>query len=90
MLTRVTSLNVVRPYGLNVRFNDGSGGTHDCTRLVENARGLVRQLADPDYFATVSLVEGAPTWPNSVDMDAEWLRREMSSAGELVANVAAE
>jgi len=90
MLTRVTSLKVVSPYGLDVRFNDGSGGVHDCSLLIEAGKGLARDLADPAYFARVFLDFGAPTWPNSYDMDAEWLRREMVAAGELHARVAAE
>jgi hypothetical protein len=90
MLTKVTSLKVVAPYGLDVRFSDGSGGVHDCTSLVTEGRGLARDLGDPAYFARVFLDFGAPTWPNSFDMDAEWLRREMIAAGELEGRVAAE
>lgn len=90
MLTKVTSLKVVAPYGLDIRFNDGSGGVHDCASLIETGNGLVKDLADPAYFARVFLDFGAPTWPNSVDMDAEWLRREMIAAGELQASIAAE
>jgi hypothetical protein len=90
MLTKVTSLKVVFPYGLDVRFNDGSGGVHDCASLVEAGKGLAGALADPAYFGRVFLDLGAPTWPNSFDMDAEWLRREMIAAGELVVHTAAE
>lgn len=90
MLTRVTSLKVVAPYGLDVRFNDGTRGVHDCSALVADGTGLVKELADPSYFARVFLDFGAPTWPNSFDMDAEWLRREMVAAGELSGRVAAE
>jgi hypothetical protein len=90
MLTEVISVKVVRPYGLDVRFNDGSGGLHDCTALIEGAKGVLVPLKDPDFFARVHLEWGAPTWPNSYDMDAEWLRREMLAAGELRSDVAAE
>lgn len=90
MLTKVTNLKVVPPYGLDVRFNDGSSGVHDCSSLVRGAGDLIGALADPAYFARVFLDFGAPTWPNSVDFDAEWLRREMIAAGELRGNVAAE
>ena len=84
MLTKVTSLRVVSPYGLDVTFNDGSGGIHDCTALIEAGRGpVLAPLRDPAFFARVFLDWGAPTWPNSYDMDAEWLRREMLAAGEL-------
>ena len=90
MLTKVTSLAVVAPYGLDVRFNDGSGGIHDCSMMLETAKGVLVPLRDPEFFARVFLEWGAPTWPNSYDMDAEWLRREMLAAGELRNNVAAE
>jgi hypothetical protein len=90
MLTTVTSLKVIHPYGPEVRFNDGSGGVHDCSALIERGVGpVIRPLKDPAFFARVYLEWGAPTWPNSYDMDAEWLRREMLAAGELH-NVAAE
>ena len=90
MLTKVTSIKVVPPYGLEVRFNDGSGGVHDCTTMIEKAKGVIVPLRDPAFFAQVYLDWGAPTWPNSFDMDAEWLRREMLAAGELKHDVAAE
>ena len=90
MLTQVTSLRVVHPYGLEVRFNDGSSGVHDCTALIEKSTGpVIVTLKDLAFFARAYLEWGAPTWPNSYDMDAEWLRREMLAAGELH-NVAAE
>lgn len=90
MLTKVTSLKVIPPYGLAVQFNDGSSGVHDCTSMIDAAKGVIVPLRDPAFFARVFLEWGAPTWPNSFDMDAEWLRREMLAAGELRSNVAAE
>ena len=47
-------------------------------------------LREPTYFARVFLEFGTPTWPNSFDIDAEWLRREMVAAGELKQIAAAE
>lgn len=90
MLTKVVSLQVVAPYKLSVRFSDGSEGTHDCKPLVDTAKGVAVPLRDPAFFARVKLEFGAPTWPNGLDMDAEWLRREMIAAGELHPAVAAE
>jgi hypothetical protein len=40
-------------------------------------------LRDPAYFARTFLEDGAPTWPNSFDMDPEWLRREIGATGGL-------
>jgi len=88
MLTKVVDLKVVAPFGLEVRFNTGEGGTHDCSGLVRAPGPMVEPLRDPAYFARVFLEFGAPTWPNGFDMSPEWLRREMQAAGELSASAA--
>lgn len=90
MLTKVTSLTVLSPYRLAVRFNDGTSGVHDCSKLIGESGSLFEDLRRPDYFARATLDQGAPTWPNGFDMDAEWLRREMERAGELEPNAAAQ
>ena len=90
MLIKVTSLEVVPPYKLAVAFNDGTHGIHDCAALVAENRGDISALADPAVFGQAFLDFGAPTWPNGFDMDPEWLRREMSKAGELKHAAAAE
>lgn len=90
MLIKVTSLKVVPPYKLSVEFSDGSGGIHDCAAMVAAGRGVVVALRDEAFFRKAFLDSGAPTWPNSFDMDPEWLRREMVAAGELRPAVAAE
>lgn len=88
MLTKVIEIEPVAPFALRVRFNDGSGGVHDCTRDIEGSGAMVNPLQDPAYFARVFLEFGAPTWPNGFDMDPEWLQREMQAAGELRAAAA--
>jgi hypothetical protein len=90
MLTKVTSFKVVAPFGIEVRFNDGTGGVHDCADLVKEGGPVALPLRAPAYFAKGFLEFGAPTWPNGFDMDAEWLRRQMMAAGELQHNAAAE
>ena len=90
MLTKVTSLKIVPPFGMEVRFSDGTGGVHDCASLIDRGGPAVLPLRDPAYFGRAFLEFGAPTWPNSFDMDAEWLRREMIAAGELRQSAAAE
>ncbi|WP_157970194.1 DUF2442 domain-containing protein [Pelagibacterium sediminicola] len=90
MLTKVTSLTVLSPYRLAVRFNDGTSGIHDCAKLVSGTGSLLEDLRRPEFFARASLEYGAPTWPNGFDMDAEWLRREMEQAGELEPDAAAQ
>ena len=83
MLFKVTDIKAVEPFGLRVRFNDGSWGVHDCSALVQETGPVVEPLRDKDYFARVFLEFGAPTWPNSFDMCPDWLHTEMQAAGEL-------
>jgi hypothetical protein len=89
MLTKVNSLEKLGGFRLRVRFNDGSGGVHDVTKMTTEAGPMLAPLRDEAYFNRVFLEFGAPTWPNGFDIAPEWLRREMESAGELT-RVAAE
>jgi hypothetical protein len=83
MLTKVTKLEKIGPLKLRVHFNDGTGGEHDFSDLVNGPGEANGPLCDPAYFARVFLDHGAPTWPNGYDMAPEWLRLEMEKAGEL-------
>jgi len=89
MLTKVTRLERLGGFRLHVKFNDGSGGTHDFSAMVKEPGSALEPLRDEVYFARVFLEFGAPTWPNGFDISPEWLRREMEAAGELT-RVAAE
>jgi len=89
MLTKITRLDKLGRFRLQVRFSDGSEGVHDFAAMVQEPRPMTEPLRDPDYFARVFLEFGAPTWPNGFDIAPEWLRREMEAAGELT-QVAAE
>ena len=88
MLTKVIEFEVIAPYALRVRFNNGQSGTHDCSKIVLEAGPMIEPLRDPAFFARAFLEFGAPTWPNGFDMSPEWLRREMQDAGELSASAA--
>jgi hypothetical protein len=90
MLIKVTRLEVVPPYKLAVEFSDGTRGVHDCAAIVAEGTGVIAPLRDPSFFRQAFLDHGAPTWPNSFDMDPEWLQREMVEAGELKQPVGAE
>jgi hypothetical protein len=89
MLTKVTSLERLEGFRLRVRFNDGSEGEHDFASMIAEPGPMLEPLRDESYFARVFLEFGAPTWPNGFDIAPEWLRREMTTAGEL-RRVAAE
>ena len=88
MLIKVTRITVVAPFKLSVRFNDGSGGTHDCATIVSRTGSMVLPLRDPAYFSRVFLEFGAPTWPNGFDMCPDWLHEKMRAAGELALEAA--
>jgi len=89
MLIKITRLDKLGGFRLQVRFSDGSEGTHDFAAMGEAPGPLTEPLRDPSYFARVFLEFGALTWPNGFDIAPEWLRREMEAAGELT-QVAAE
>jgi hypothetical protein len=52
MHPRITGVEVISPYTLNLRFADGTGGLVDCSHLVlrEDA-GVFAALRDPKEFA---------------------------------------
>ena len=83
MLTKVTRLDRLGGFRLHIEFNDGSAGTHDFSAMVQEPGPMLAPLRDEAYFARVFLEFGALTWPNGFDIAPEWLRRAMSTAGEL-------
>jgi hypothetical protein len=88
-MIKVTKLKRLGGYRLHATFSDGTAGEYDFSALVNETGSMVKPLRDPSYFARVFLEGGAPTWPNSFDMDPEWLRREIEATGAL-ASVAME
>ena len=89
MLTKVIEIRAIAPFAIQVTFNDGTSGVHDCSVDIQGSGKMVLPLQEATYFMRVFLEFGAPTWPNGFDMAPEWLQREMRTAGELRA-IAAE
>jgi len=87
-MIRATKIKHLGGYRLHATFSDRTAGEHDFSALVVKTGPMVGPLRDPAYFARVFLEDGAPTWPNSFDMDPEWLRREIDAAGALTRVVA--
>ncbi len=83
MLTKVAHIERLGGFRLRIQFNDGSEGTRDFTPMVHEPGEMLLPLRDETYFSRVFLEFGALTWPNGFDISPEWLRREMSAAGEL-------
>jgi hypothetical protein len=73
---RVTSVLVISPYGLELRFADGSSGAVYGSDLVlgENP-GVFANLRDPAEFAKVFVHPEAGTvaWPDGLDLDPDVL-----------------
>ena len=87
-MIKVTKIKHLGGHRLHATFSDGTAGEHDFSVLVAEAGPMGEPLRDPKYFARVFLEDGAPTWPNSFDMDPEWLRREIEATGALARDTA--
>lgn len=90
MLTKITHVERLGGFCLRIEFNDGSGGMHDFSAMLREPGPMLAPLRDEAYFARVFLEFGALTWPNGFDIAPEWLRREMTAAGELKRTAVAE
>jgi hypothetical protein len=66
---RVTSVQVLPGFRLNVSFADGLKGTVDLSSLVLSpGAGAFAALSDPALFAQAKLGSGAVTWPGDLDL----------------------
>ena len=73
---RITGVEVIAPYTLNLRFADGTSGVVDCSHLVLGADpGVFAALRDPDEFAKAYIHPEADTvaWPGDLDLDPDVL-----------------
>ena len=66
---RVTRFRITGPAQIELLFEDGTCRSVSLAGVV--GRGLYAPLADPSYFARVSLDEdfGTLVWPNGADFD---------------------
>ena len=73
---RVTTVEVVPPYGLKLAFADGTSGFVDGARWVfGDEPGVFAALRDPAAFARVCVDAdwGTIVWPNDIDVDPDVL-----------------
>jgi Protein of unknown function (DUF2442) len=77
-LVDVTAVRVIGPHKIRLTFKDGLVGDVDFTG--RDWRRVFAPLADPDYFAKVSVDPevGTIVWPNGVDMAPETLYERAS------------
>lgn len=76
----ITSAKVVGQHKLQLTFSDGTVGVVDFND--EDWTGIFAPLADPDYFASVSVDPemGTVVWPNGVDMAPDALYDDVKAA----------
>jgi len=67
-----------------LRFSDGREGVRDLSDIIAGGGPMVEPLKDQDYFNRVFVEMGAPTWPNSFDLDPIQLYMELRDAAALV------
>jgi hypothetical protein len=66
---RVTAVEALPGFRLQVEFADGLKGLVDLSGLVHSPKaGVFAALADPLLFAQVQLDYGAVTWPGELDL----------------------
>ncbi|MGH9291043.1 MAG: DUF2442 domain-containing protein [Acidimicrobiales bacterium] len=77
-IPKVTTVEVLPPYGLRVVFDDG------VVREVDLAGELwgpmFEPLKDPAFFARVVVGHGTVAWPNGVDLDPLVLHDDLEPA----------
>jgi hypothetical protein len=78
----VTKVKVIRPYLLDVSFQDGARRRIDVEPLLSGE--MFEPLRDAALFsrAAVDAVLGTVVWPNGADLSPEFLRRTPEVKGE--------
>ncbi len=78
MLPRVTDVNHVKDFRLQLRFSDGTVAEIDFRRQIEGRGGVFAPLQEVDYFRQVTVDHEAGTlvWPNGVDLCPDVLYAE--------------
>lgn len=76
----ITSAKVIGPHKLQLTFSDGTVG--DVDFKAEEWTGVFAPLADPAYFATVSVDTemGTVVWPHGADMAPDALYDDVKAA----------
>ena len=84
----VLNLKALDGHRLWLRFSDGSEGVRDLSDIIAAGGPMVEPLREQDYFKRVFIEMGAPTWPNSFDLDPIQLYMELRDAKALVPTAA--
>ena len=80
---RVCTVEVLPAYRLRVRFNDGTEGTVDMSRIIfDPGAGVFASLRDPAVFSQAFVELGAVTWPGEIDLAPDAMHKEIKKNGE--------
>lgn len=82
-IPRVIGVEVRRPYGLAVTFDDGVCREVDLSTDLSGP--MAEPLRDPDYFAQAAVGHGTVVWPNGLDLDPLVLHGDFAPADAEVA-----
>ena len=72
---KITQLNVLPDYRLEVVFRDGTSGIVDLSD--EPFDGVFEPLANPTFFEKATLKNGVVVWPGGLDIAPDAMYREI-------------
>ena len=74
---KIIRMNILPDYRLELTFVDGSHGIVDFSDMPFT--GVFEPMANPDYFAQATLVNGVVTWPCGVDIAPDALHEKVNA-----------
>lgn len=74
----ITNARYLRDYTIIAEFSNGETRILDFSKLVSSGKGMLKQLADKDYFKNFTLDPFTIDWNGEVGFDPEFLY-EMSN-----------
>jgi len=74
---KIVRMNILPNYRLELTFVDGSHGIVDLSDVP--FVGVFERMADHDYFAQATLVNGVVTWPCGTDIAPDALHEKVNT-----------
>jgi len=79
---RLVVVKVLPEFRLEVRFQDGTRGTVDLSRLIlSKTAGVFAALRDPQIFSQARIEYGAVTWPGELDLAPDAMYEAIKGTG---------
>ena len=75
---KITQLNVLSGYRLDVVFRDGTSGIVDLSN--EPFDGVLAPFADHSFFERATLENGVVVWPGGLDIAPDAMYREIKES----------